>query len=209
MKARHVDYLKHFHNLLKDVCCEKRGINPSVLEEVIVLAVEIAREGREGRRIGTIFVVGDSESVLERSQPLILDPLYGHPDKVKSIFDRDMRETVKELCQLDGAFIVSDEGIFISACRYLDASSEGITLPLGLAARHLAGASISLTTGAVAVVVSESSIVRVFDDGEIVSEILPELWLMSRIAHHFNDLASEHAEEHIVVYDKDDEPAHS
>jgi hypothetical protein len=30
------------------------------------------------------------------------------------------------------------------------------------------------------VVVSESSLVRVFDDGVIIGEILPELWLVSR-----------------------------
>jgi hypothetical protein len=30
----------------------------------------------------------------------------------------------------------------------------------------------------VAVVVSESSMVRMFDDGELVSEIVPELWMI-------------------------------
>ena len=45
------------------------------------LAVEIAREGREGRKIGTLFAVGDHEEVLARSRPLILDPLAGHTDE--------------------------------------------------------------------------------------------------------------------------------
>jgi hypothetical protein len=36
----------------------------------------------------------------------------------------------------------------------------------------------------VAVLVSESSIVRVFDDGEIISEIIPELWLLKRYGLH-------------------------
>jgi DNA integrity scanning protein DisA with diadenylate cyclase activity len=117
---------------------------------------------------------------MEKSQNLILDPLFGHPDEKKMIRDPNMRETVKELAQLDGAFIISDDGIAVSACRYLDASSTGIKMPLGLGARHMAGASISRDTNAVSVVVSESSIVRVFDDGELVSEIIPELWLFSR-----------------------------
>jgi diadenylate cyclase len=42
----------------------------------------------------------------------------------------------------------------------------------------VAGASISRQTRAVAVVVSESSMVRMFDDGELVSEIVPELWMI-------------------------------
>ncbi|MBW2046599.1 MAG: DNA integrity scanning protein DisA nucleotide-binding domain protein [Deltaproteobacteria bacterium] len=85
-----------------------------------------------------------------------------------------MRETVKELAQLDGAFIISDDGVVVSACRYINASADGIVLPLGFGACHMAAASISKETQAVAVVVSESSIVRVFDNGELVAEIIPE-----------------------------------
>ncbi len=46
----------------------------------------------------------------------------------------------------------------------------------------MAAASITRQTNAVAVVVSESSIVRVFDDGEIIAEILPELWFLSNFS---------------------------
>ena len=96
-----------------------------------------------------MFVVGDSLEVMKHSRSLILDPLYGHSDDLKRVSDPDMRETVKELAQLDGAFVVSDEGIVISACRYLDAFSEGITLPLGLGSRHMAAASITKQTNSV------------------------------------------------------------
>jgi len=51
---------------------------PTLLESLIGLAVEIAREGREGRRVGTLFTLGDENAVLARSRPLILDPLLGH-----------------------------------------------------------------------------------------------------------------------------------
>ena len=37
-----------------------------------------------------------------------------------------------------------------------------------------------------AVVVSESSVVRIFDRGEIVTEILPELWLLNRHGIHIS-----------------------
>jgi DNA integrity scanning protein DisA with diadenylate cyclase activity len=173
-------FMKMPEDMFCEICSEKRGINPETLKEVIILAVEIAREGREGRRIGTMFVVADSENVIKHSRPLILDPLLGHPAEVKQINDPDMRETVKELAQLDGAFIVSDDGTVVSACRYLDSFSEGIDLPLGLGSRHMAAASITKVTNSVAVVVSESSVVRIIDNGEIVSEIIPELWMFKR-----------------------------
>jgi diadenylate cyclase len=164
--------------LLDEVCSERRGVNNTTLRTVVNLAVEIAREGREGRKIGTLFVVGDSEAVLEHSRPMILDPLYGHPHESKRIEDPDLRETLKELTQLDGAFVVSDGGVVLSGARYIDAASNHLELPLGLGSRHVAAASVSSRTDAVAVAVSESSTVRMFDDGELVAEIIPELWLL-------------------------------
>ncbi len=164
--------------LLDEVCSERRGVNNTTLRRVVNLAVEIAREGREGHKIGTLFVVGDSEAVLGHSRPMILDPLYGHPHGSKRIEDPDVRETLKELAQLDGAFVVSDEGVVLSAARYIDAASNHLELPLGLGSRHVAAASVSSRTGAVAVAVSESSTVRMFDDGELVAVIVPELWLL-------------------------------
>ena len=171
-------------DLFKEICTERRGVNTWVLKQTVTLAVEIAREGREGRKIGTLFVVGDSDAVLGNSRPLILDPLAGHPDEGKHIADPNVRETLKELAQLDGGFVVSDSGVVLSAARYIDALSDSLELPLGLGSRHMAGASVSHRTSAVAVVVSESSMVRIFDDGELVSEITPELWMLGRYSSY-------------------------
>jgi DNA integrity scanning protein DisA with diadenylate cyclase activity len=115
-------------HLLDEVCSERRGVNNRTLRRVVNLAVEIAREGREGHKIGTLFVVGDSEAVLKHSRPLILDPLYGHPHESKRIEDPNLRETLKELAQLDGAFVVSDEGVVLSAARYIDAVSNHLLI---------------------------------------------------------------------------------
>ena len=130
---------------------------------------------------------------------MILDPLMYHPDDSKRIDDDNMWETVKELAQMDGAFIVSDAGVVVSGCRYINASSTGVTLSRGLGSRHMAAASITMETNSVAVVVSESSIVRVFDDGEIVSEIIPELWLLKRYGLHLLEPYSRHSDEQITV----------
>jgi diadenylate cyclase len=104
--------------------------------------------------------------------------LYGHPHESKRIEDSDLRETLKELAQLDGAFVVSDEGVARSAARYIDAVSNHLEVPLGLGSRHVAATSVSSRTDAVAVAASESSTVRVFDDGELLAEIVPELWIL-------------------------------
>ena len=156
-----------------------QGKRKRTLEELVQLGVEIAREGREGRKIGTLFVVGDVERVLASSRPLLLDPLYGHPPELLDLSSAEFRETVKELAQLDGAFIVEEDGTFVSAGRFVDvdlAAPENF-LP-GLGTRHAAAASITRATDANAVVVSQSSVVRVFADGELRAEIIPELFLL-------------------------------
>src|SRR5207302_10353693 len=169
--------------MFESILCQVTEYNPEVLESLIGLAVEIAREGREGRRIGTLFTFGDENAVLARSRPLILDPLLGHPESSRHVTNLDLRGTIKELAQLDGGFVVSHAGIVLSACRYLDAIAAEVEVPLGLGSRHIAAANMSSVTKAVGIVVSESSVVRIFCHGRLVGEIIPELWMMDHAAH--------------------------
>ena len=164
----------------KVICSKLSNCREEVLGPLLELAVEIAREGREGRRIGTLFTIGDAEAVMAWSRPLILNPFEGHPRKRTHITSNELWGTVKEFAQLDGAFVVSDDGAFLAAGRFLDANASNVEVPFGLGSRHIAAASISSATNAIAVVVSESSIVRVFQHGALVAEIIPELWLFSR-----------------------------
>jgi diadenylate cyclase len=167
--------------MFESILCQVAQYDAEVLEALVQLAVEIAREGREGRRIGTLFTLGDEEAVLAKSRALILDPLLGHPESSRDLRNPDLRGTVKELAQLDGAFVISRNGIVLSACRYLDAVSAEIQVPLGMGSRHIAAANMSATTNAIAVVVSESSVVRLFCHGKLVGEIIPEVWMIDRI----------------------------
>jgi hypothetical protein len=168
--------------VLKKLCGQVPWCELAVLEPTVELALEIAREGREGRRIGTLFTLGKAEAVLAASRPLILDPIAAHAPARTHITDPDLRGTIKELAQLDGAFVISEAGAVVAACRYLDASVEQIDLPLGLGSRHLAAASVSQKLGAIAIVVSESGVVRIFHRGEMAATLIPELWLLDR--HH-------------------------
>jgi DNA integrity scanning protein DisA with diadenylate cyclase activity len=144
------------------------------LKAVVDLAVEIGREGREGKPVGTIFVVGDSRNVLRSSESLGFDPVKGYSRAERDIQDNRVREAIKEIAPLDGAIIVSADGTVEAACRYLNATAANVTLSKGLGARHWAAAAITKKTKAVAVTVSESNgTVRLFHRGEVMLRIEP------------------------------------
>ncbi|WP_423792226.1 DNA integrity scanning protein DisA nucleotide-binding domain protein [Methanocaldococcus indicus] len=161
----YIDNIKlyEFFNLLNEKL-------KKTVKEVLKLAIELGREGREGKKVGTIFIIGDSLNVMSKSKPLILNPFAGHK---ASIFDDNVKGTVKELSSIDGAFIITDDGKVISAGRFLE-SKGNVSIPQGLGARHVAAASITKETDAIAITVSESGgVVRIFKDGKIVAEIDP------------------------------------
>ncbi len=86
---------------------EGTDIREVVFEEVYTLSLELSREGREGKHIGTTFMIGSAPEVLAKSTQLILNPFEGHPRSARNVTNNEIRETVKELSQIDGAFIIS------------------------------------------------------------------------------------------------------
>jgi len=170
--------------MFEHICPKAAWCPRKVLDTVLELAIEIAREGREGRRIGTLFTIGFADLVMNHSRPLILDPLAMHPAEARRVTDPNLRGTIKELAQLDGAFIIDEHGVVVAASRYLDTAAKDVDMAFGLGSRHLAAASISKETSAIAIVVSESAVVRVFYEGRLQAEVLPELWLLSRHSLH-------------------------
>ncbi|MCG8584336.1 MAG: DNA integrity scanning protein DisA nucleotide-binding domain protein [Pirellulales bacterium] len=145
-----------------------------VLKRVVDLATEIGHEGREGKAVGTLFIVGDTKKVLSHSKPAGFDPVKGYNRQERDIADRRVREAIKEIAQMDGAFIISPSGVVEASARYIDASADGLSLPKGLGSRHWAAAAISHVTKAVAVVVSQSTgTVRIFQDGHVALRIEP------------------------------------
>ncbi|MDP6776694.1 MAG: diadenylate cyclase [Candidatus Latescibacteria bacterium] len=145
-----------------------------VVRTVLDLALEIGEEGREGEVVGTLFVIGDAERVMANSRPMTFDPFRGYSEREKNICNPDIREGVKEVALMDGAFIVQEGGVILSGGRYITADVRGLSLPKGLGARHVAAAAITRHTKSVAVAVSESTgIVRAFRNGEIVLRKIP------------------------------------
>lgn len=144
------------------------------LKTTVDLAVAIGREGREGKPVGTLFVVGDHRQVLKHCHPLGYDPVKGYSVSERQLTDSKVREAVKEVAQLDGAFVVAADGTVVAACQHVSAPAADITLSKGLGARHWAAASISRATAAVAITVSQSDgTVRLFQGGEVVLRIEP------------------------------------
>jgi diadenylate cyclase len=121
-----------------------------------------------------MFVVGDTRKVLSHSQPAGFDPVRGYPRSERDLHDPRVREAIKEVAVLDGAFIVSPEGLVEKAAQLVDAPYADLTVSKGLGARHWAGAAISKATHAIAIVVSQSSgTVRIFQNGEVMLRIEP------------------------------------
>lgn len=156
----------------EDVSAVSSGVHPEVFEGVLNLAVELASEGREGNPIGTIFVLGDQERVLPISRQLIINPFKGYPESERNILDRKLRETIKEFSMMDGAFIIREDGVIVSAGRHLAAALDTEKMPMGLGSRHAAAAGITEATDALAIVISQSTgDVRIFKNGSIFMEI--------------------------------------
>jgi len=158
----------------RDLRALETSVPFETLKAVVDLAVAIGREGREGKDVGTIIVVGDSKEVLARARTIGFDPMRGYKRKDRNIKDARVREALKEIAQLDGAIVVHRDGTVEAACQMLDAPKEGLSLPKGLGTRHWSAAAITRVTTAVAAAVSESTgTVRLFQNGEMVLRISP------------------------------------
>lgn len=148
-------------------------VQPAVFERLLTLASELGVEGREGRPVGTLFVLGDSENVLLQSRQLVINPFHGYPEEQRNVLDPALEETIKEFSAIDGAFIIRGDGVILSAGRYLASTSIRVEpLPQGLGARHEAASGTSATTDAVAISVSQSTgTVSIFRHGRLLADI--------------------------------------
>jgi len=148
------------------------NLKPEVFEAVLNLSLELASQGREGKPVGTIFVIGDHEKVLQLSRQMIINPFQGYPEEERNIMDPALRETIKEFSAVDGAFVIREDGVVMAAGRHLSAALEKEDFPHGLGSRHVAAAGITSVTDAAAIVISESTgEVRIFKKGNIFMEI--------------------------------------
>ncbi len=179
-RPEHIDSVSVIHlgeHLERLTAADLRKLDTQVpletLRAVVELATEIGQEGREGKPVGTMIVVGDTEKVLSMCRPLNFNPFRGYSRKERDVRDRKVREQIKDIAQLEGAIIVRRDGVAEAACMMIDATTEEIFgMSKGWGTRHWAAAAISKKTKAIAVVVSQSSgSVRIFQHGMVMLQI--------------------------------------
>jgi len=134
-----------------------QGLGQHVLTRVLQIAGELATEGREGKPVGTLFVLGDYEKVKTYTKQLIVNPFAGYGESQRNILDPAIEETVKEYAKIDGAFILRGDGILMSAGTFISGDPQAEELQSGLGARHAAALGITAVTEALAIVISEST----------------------------------------------------
>ncbi len=164
-----IDVGKEFEILTSDFINDViENVRPEVFNTTLNLACELAAQGRESKKIGTIFVLGDDEKVMQLSRQMIINPFLGYSEEQLNILNPELEETIKELSAIDGAFIIKENGVLVSAGRHLNAAIDSRDFPAGLGSRHIAAAGITNVTKAVAIVISESSgNVSVFKNGKL------------------------------------------
>ena len=145
-------------------------VDHSIFDQVVRLAVEIANEGREGHPVGTIIILGDTREVRKHVEQMLINPFKGHKEKERQILNPEVREVIKEMSQMDGAFIIRSNGVVDTAGAYIAAKMVPEALPQGLGSRHYSAAAITAATNAVSIAVSQSTgDVYIFKNGQIVT----------------------------------------
>ena len=148
------------------------NIKSDVIEAVINIAQELGNEGREGKKVGTAFIVGDKTEILRKTKQLYINPFMGYNEETRKITDPMIKETIKEFSQLEGAFIIDKDGVIVSMGAHITADTSNVNLPGGFGTRHRSVAGLTETVNCVGVVVSQSGgRVTVFKEGKIVMRL--------------------------------------
>jgi diadenylate cyclase len=168
-----IDVGKEFEILTSDFINDViEAVQPEVFNAALNIACELAAQGRESKKVGTIFVLGDDEKVMQLSRQMIINPFQGYPEDQRNILNPELEETIKEFAAIDGAFLIKANGAIVTAGRHLSAALDSKDFPSGLGSRHIAAAGITHVTKAVAIVISESSgNVSVFKNGKLFVNI--------------------------------------
>jgi len=58
----------------KDLDITSKIDKPHVFDRLLTLILELAEEGKEGKPLGTIFILGDDKKVMEHSSQMVINP---------------------------------------------------------------------------------------------------------------------------------------
>ncbi len=155
------------HFLSIPVFGQDGDIQLQVFMTLLEITRELAREGREGKPVGALFVLGDHRHVTRYCQQMVANPFKGYDESERNLLDPSMSETLKEFSRIDGAIVIRGDGVLVSAGTYLRPDKPAAPLPSGLGARHAAAAAITAVSNAVSLALSESTRqISLFHGGE-------------------------------------------
>jgi diadenylate cyclase len=156
----------------KDIVVADTDIKEDVFDAVFHICTEISIEGREGKSVGTTFLIGDAENVMAKSRQISLNAFEGQKPESRLITNHDIKENIKEFAQLDGAFVIDGNGYVQAQSRYITVDTSNVTLPKGMGTRHNSVAAMTQVTNAVGIVVSQSGGgLTIFKNGMILKKI--------------------------------------
>ncbi|HRY75636.1 MAG TPA: PAS domain S-box protein [Methanoregulaceae archaeon] len=156
----------------KDQVVADTDIREDVFDTVFHICTEISIEGREGKAVGTTFLIGDAKNVMTKSRQIMLNAFEGHKPELRMVTSPDLKENIKEFAQLDGAFVISGDGFIEASGRYITVDTSSVVLPKGMGTRHNSVAAITSVTSAVGIVVSQSGGgITIFKSGAILKKI--------------------------------------
>jgi PAS domain S-box-containing protein len=143
-------------------------VSENVFDAVFHLCVEISREGREGHVVGTSFVIGDTQKVMEHSRPCTINSFEGQSREKRQITSPENAEVIKGLAQMDGAFVIREDGYIEASGRHFIIDNLVLKIPDGYGTRHSSVAAITQMTNAIGFVVSTTGgKISIMKNGEI------------------------------------------
>jgi PAS domain S-box-containing protein len=156
----------------KDIVVADTDVKEEVFDAVFHISTEISIEGREGKSVGTTFLIGDADNVMAKSRQISLNAFEGQKPESRMITNQDIKENIKEFAQLDGAFVIDGGGYIRAQSRYITVDTSNVSLPKGMGTRHNSVAAMTQVTNAVGIVVSQSGGgITIFKNGLILKKI--------------------------------------
>ena len=156
----------------KDIVVAETDVREEVFDAVFHISTEISMEGREGKSVGTTFLIGDADNVMAKSRQISLNAFEGQKPESRMITNQDIKENIKEFAQLDGAFVIDGTGYIRAQSRYITVDTSTVSLPKGMGTRHNSVAAMTQVTNAVGIVVSQSGGgITIFKNGLILKKI--------------------------------------
>jgi PAS domain S-box-containing protein len=143
-------------------------VDENVFDVVFHLCVEISQCGWEGHVVGTSFVIGDTKKVMEHSRPCTINSFEGQTRERRQITNPKNAEVIKGLAQMDGAFVIRENGYIEASGRHFIIDNLVLKIPEGYGTRHSSVAGITQMTNAIGFVVSTTGgKISIMKNGEI------------------------------------------